>query len=338
MGSDFVEKIKRSRLSIYDEIDQGSDLYFPTEVLEKVLENGLKGFSTRGMPLRTRSKEVKSVICKTLGYEIPKSFRKTKPRFPGQNFDTYIQKSNNLQIWNEEIAHDRRYVLIREQNEVLTTVRIVEGMQLMKLDTTGTLTKKYQARLKDKEGCHLYSKEDSSNLKEHVSACINKTTNKPNDPPQSRQILSIRSIYEKLKEIVGTKFQDYGSSQDRNRGAALHKLVCSKLGYDNYHDDGSYPDIKNQLLEVKLQTSPTIDLGLASPDSEKHLNMSFSNQTKIRIQDIRYAIFPAETDGHNVTIKGICVINGQDFYDQFPKFGGNIVNSKIQIPLPNGFL
>ena len=71
-------------------------------------------------------------------------------KFFGQNFDTYIQKSDNLQIWNEEINPNRRYVLIREENDILTNVVVISGSQLADYDTTGTLTQKYQAKLNAK--------------------------------------------------------------------------------------------------------------------------------------------------------------------------------------------
>jgi hypothetical protein len=74
--------------------------------LEGVLHDGLLGLDLN-YPLRTRSKVLKAKICEILGYPVPKSFKKTQPRFPGQDFDTYIQKSNNLQIWNEEIVPTR---------------------------------------------------------------------------------------------------------------------------------------------------------------------------------------------------------------------------------------
>lgn len=114
VSSSYVEAIRASGLSIFDLLTKDSPLFVPTRDLEKILDVGLRGFSTAGMPLRTRSKVVKSEVCKVLGYPVPKSFRKCKPhaRFPGQNFDMYVQASNNLQIWNEELKPRRRYVLV----------------------------------------------------------------------------------------------------------------------------------------------------------------------------------------------------------------------------------
>src|SRR5436305_9827150 len=112
--SRFVKAISESGLSIYDRIEVGDpELWIPAPELQALLDNALRGESLAGLALRTRSKVVKTLVCKALGYPVPTSFKKTKPRFPGQLFDTYSQKANNLQVWNEEIAATRRYVLIQ---------------------------------------------------------------------------------------------------------------------------------------------------------------------------------------------------------------------------------
>src|SRR5205807_8410871 len=119
--------IRASGLTIYDSLQQRLDLFLNDEELERTLNRGLHGL-VLDQPLRTRSKVVKSRVCEALGYPIPKSFKKSQPRFPGQNFDTYVQKSNNLQIWNEEVSPSRRYVLIRvDENDKVTKIRVVTG-------------------------------------------------------------------------------------------------------------------------------------------------------------------------------------------------------------------
>src|SRR5438128_7880396 len=127
LAADYVARIRGSGLSIYDPIEVGSKLYIPSRELELLLNQGLRGFSTRGLKLRTRSKVVNCKICDVLGYPVPRSFARTEPRFPGQNFTKYVQKANNLQIWNEELSPTRRYVLIREIDGLLSTVRVVTG-------------------------------------------------------------------------------------------------------------------------------------------------------------------------------------------------------------------
>ena len=96
----------------------------------------------------------------------PKSFKKTQPRFVGQNFDVYVQKSNNLQIWNEEVDGERRYVLVRvSPSDEITLVKVVTGNEIANLDTMGTLTQKYQARFTVGEfASELAAKSDTENL------------------------------------------------------------------------------------------------------------------------------------------------------------------------------
>src|SRR2546427_5024440 len=106
--------IAKSGNTIYDSLHESPEYFLSGVDLEAVLREGLAGLALN-YPLRTRSKVLKSKICEILGYPVPSSFKKSAsgPRFPGQNFDTYVQKSNNLQIWNQKIAPTRRYVIIR---------------------------------------------------------------------------------------------------------------------------------------------------------------------------------------------------------------------------------
>src|SRR6266436_3771643 len=138
--------LARSGRTIYDLLHDSPEHFLPSANLESILKSGLVGLDLN-YPLRTRSKVLKSKICRILGYPVPSSFKRSKPRFPGQDFDTYVQKSNNLQIWNEEITPTRRYVIIRvDEASKVIGVRVVTGEMVAKLDTTGTLTKEYQAK------------------------------------------------------------------------------------------------------------------------------------------------------------------------------------------------
>lgn len=333
-----VEAIKKSDLTIYDQIEVGSKLYWLTShELQAILDHKLVGLNLVGLPLRTRSKKVKSEICNALGYPIPSSFKKTQPRFLGQKFDTYTQKSNNLQVWNEDIDLTRRYVLIRINDaDVIARVKVVSGSDLAPLDTTGTLTQKYQARLKNIEGKYELVNDFDT---EYITKLCGKNidTLSPIDDPIKGKLLPIKVIYKKLKPVVGAKFIDPGADQERNRGAELHKLTCLALGFSIYKDNGQFPDVRNQLLEVKLQTSPTIDLGLVSPDSTAPLDMEKINDISVRYCDVRYAIFYGEIENGYVTITNLIVTNGKNFFGRFPKFEGKGLNKKIQIPLPKNY-
>jgi len=335
----YVRNIAKSGLSIYDAITIGDpNLWIPTPELQALLNNALPGLSLAGLPIRTRSKVVKQSVCRALGYPAPKSFRKTNPRFPGQVFDTYTQKSNNLQIWNEEISPTRRYVLIRVSSvDVITTVRVVTGDTLALFDTTGTLTQKYQARcIPGQEVAELVTPADTNRLLPHVSQHQQRMRS-PVEHPLSGYLFSIAEIYRRLSALVGQRFPDAGHDQERNRGAALHRLVCTALGYTSYQDDGQFPDIRNQLVEVKLQTSPTIDLGLVRPNDTSPLDVPMLADDQIRHCDVRYAVFYATTNGQVVTISNLIVTTGESFFTRFPQFQGKVLNAKLQVPLPSDF-
>ena len=135
--ADYKRSIQQSGKSIYDTIDIGdANFWIPTQHLESLLNKGLQGRILkdslgRTLPNRTRSKVVKSYACDALGYPVPRSFKKTKPRFLGQQFDTYAQKSANLQIWNEELSPTRRYAIVQiSDNDTVLKVRVVTGREL----------------------------------------------------------------------------------------------------------------------------------------------------------------------------------------------------------------
>ena len=70
--------------------------------LEALLTAGLPGTkrSSAGLPRGPRSKVVKELVCKALGYPVPSSCWPS-PRFPCAVLDIFSQKSRNLQIWND---------------------------------------------------------------------------------------------------------------------------------------------------------------------------------------------------------------------------------------------
>lgn len=338
----YVQAIAERGLSIYDPIEVGdSEVWIPTPTLEMLLAQGLIGMSVQGLPIRTRSKVVKQAICRVLGYSVPKSFKRTRPRFPGQRFDTYIQKSNNLQVWNEAIAPSRRYVVIRvSSKDVIEGVRVVTGETLVELDKTGTLTQKYQARVvPGVESAVLLAAEDTPNLRSVITYKHDSLTfeHASSDPPASASLLPIAEVFNRLKLLIGHQFPDAGYDQERNRGAELHQLVCAQLGYEVCQDTGDFPDIRHQLLEIKLQTAPTIDLGLVLPTNPEPLDVPHIEGRPIQHCDVRYAVFYAKTDGVWVELTHFYLTTGAAFFDHFPQFQGKVVNKKLQIPLPDDF-
>jgi len=328
-----IDRIRAQNKSIYT-FDE--ECYLETHELEFLLSFTLVGRSYKGLPLRTRSKVVKTDICESLGYLVPHSFLKTNPRFPSQDFDVYIQKSLNLQIWNEDISMTRRYVLVRlNSDDVVTRVRVITGGELVEYDTTGKITIKHQAKFRlFSKDCALLTKRDTILLSEFL--CNDSDTvlkAKPNEHPKKGDILPIQNVFDRLAPLIGVKFIDSGIDQERNRGGTLHRLICKQLGYSVTVENGQFPDILNQLLEVKMQTSPTIDLGLICPNSASPLSIKI-NQKNISPRDVRYAMFYGSIAENMVTLQNLYIVNGEQFFDFFPQMEGKVVNKKIQIPLP----
>jgi hypothetical protein len=307
------------------------------ELLNK-LNQYLIGKSLYGLPLRTRSKVIKTLICNALDYDVPKRFSKTKPKFPCQNFDVYVQKSNNLQIWNDEISLERRYVLIAlNENDTIYKIKIIDGSELVVLDTTGKLTTKYQAQVP--EVIVKNETEDSDELVfvEDKNAYLNIRSESPISNPNNSTFLSISALYYKLQTLKGKIIYNKSLIQERTRADEAHKLVCETLGYPTFHDDGQFPDIKNQLLEVKFQMSPTIDLGLHKPDSPLKIGINF-NDVQITVSMCRYLIITAHRNNdESIVIDDIIIASGKHFFDIFSLFGGKVQNAKLQIPLPSNF-
>ena len=335
MAGKIAELCNNEERSIYDKVDE--NCLIPSCELESLLKRRLVGIELGHYPIRTRSKVVKSAICEAIGYPVPTTFRKTQPRFPAQNFDVYTQKSLNVQIWNEEIDLRRRYVFVRtDENSIVTTVRIISGEELAKLDKTGTLTHKYQATMKHFGESCLFSAHDTPNVMEWLStSALDLSATTPILKPSVGQLLPIADVYGRLLPLVGTNIDYIDAHQERNRGSALHARICSMLGYGEYADDGQYPDIVHQLVEVKLQTSPTIDLGMHSPLDERVLLNSGNKVFTSR--DVRYVIFDAKVDSGKLSLDNLYVVNGEHFTEAFPLFQGKVQNKKLQIPLPKNF-
>ena len=337
-GDETADAIRESGATIYDDLASRPDLFYGIEILEKRLHKGLKGQVLDG-PLRTRGKKAKEAVATLLGYPVPSSFKRIQPRFPGQNLDVYVQKSNNLQIWNEEADATRRYALIRvDASGIVTGVRVLTGSAIAEYDRTGTLTSKFQAKRKaGSTGSKLVTAVDTARLRNTLQPNGSLTSQElkaisPIARPTPGSLLPIAVVYERLNSLVGKKVPDPGQLQDRNRGAELHRLVCSTLGLGNYADVGQFPDLLSQALEVKLQMSRTIDLGLVTPNSTEPAEELGDD---LRHCDVRYAVVYGEPAGPTeVLVTGVVMSTGESFFEEFQLFGGLVQNKKLQIPLP----
>ena len=92
---------------------------------------------------------------------------------------------------------------------------------------------------------------------------------------------------------------------------------------------GAFPDITNQLLEVKVQDSPTVDFGKFSPEKENTIFES-SNLTTF---DVRYLI--ALTNPKTEIIEGVILLPGERLGELFSYISTQ--SYKCQRSMPKAF-
>ena len=333
--------ILRARPSIYDQPPQAdSPLYFSPEQLQALLRNELVGVDhLASLPIRTRSKVAKTLVAGALGYSAPTSFARTQPRLPHVNADVYVQQSNNLQIWNAEVDAARRYIVIGlDHNEIVQSVRVIAGADLANFDTTGTLTRKYQASRRIDDGSALVNAYDTAHfvdVLEPVGDLRALRYMSPVSRPERSVVATIGAAFDALTTLVGSTYSDPGLTQERLRGEVIHRAACGALGLASYADNGQFPDILSQAIEVKLQLARTVDLGLELPSSDTPVA---SLDGRLDVRDVRYAIFYGERlDDVSFAITSLVMTSGAHFFDEYQQFGGKVSNSKIQLRLPDDF-
>ena len=230
-------------------------------------------------------------------------------------------------------------MLIRpDSDDIVQRVRVVRGQHLTQWDRTGALTSKYQAkRHSGRSGSVLVSSTDTAVFMDvfqpsHLSdgALWDSQSSKR---PVPGTLMPIAQIFDKLSNLVGARLQATGPGQDRVRGEFLQQRVSDELGIGEYANYGQWPDIVSQILEVKLQTSPTIDLGLILP-SDRTLVRNLGS--KIRHCDARYlVVYGNILSSREVEVHSLVLSTGIDFFDEFVQFGGLVKNKKRQIRLPS---
>jgi hypothetical protein len=309
--------------------------YLPLSQLEAYLTEALQGLSLKGLALKTRSKKVRQNALAALGYVPPATFG-SDVIFPAQNADIYVQKANNLQIWNEKIDQARRYlVVVVDENDVVAGVRAFTGKTLAQWNRTGTLTAKFQARLKlvfnEADPFHVCGRDTERTVQftgaKRVSGC-------PMSDPVPGALLPIDTLGKKLSTLIGTTVPFVSAVDDKKRSAALLQAVAKALGYEGSEDSVTFPDLPGQMLEVKLQTSDTIDLGRTWPSSDSPLNFQLGRAKLLRRRDTRFAVFYGTRVGKRIRLDKLVVTPGARFWDVFEPLKGNERNTKLQIKLP----
>jgi len=290
-------------------------------------------------------------------FEIIPPKKKGVPKMIREMVDTYIVTtgdSYNLQVWNR--YPNSRSVLVRYNNgesirckdirlifikidvekEVINAIIILTPEYIEnKFGKFGKPTIKHQLLIlpKQREAIikstdSILSFPDTKNLTYRIRHTYKTTPANMLCEPDFQDLFSIKLLTEMVaKKLIGKKLE---ASDTKNRGQALERLVLQLLGYsdDNLQSlAGGYPDIPNQLLEVKVQDSPTVDLGRYSPETDE-IVMENSNVTT---GDIRYLI--ALTNPQTNVIEGIVLAPGERLGEVFTYVSDTSFKCQRSIPM-----
>jgi len=291
-------------------------------------------------------------------YTIVPTKGKGVPRILLEYIDTYIVttgKQYNLQVWNRNptgnaalveyasgeklSANDVRYILVRiDPNEHSIRSIFILSPEYIEacFGPFGKETSKQQLIITAKQREIIVQKnppvllyQDTPLLAPLVSHYATKLRRLFRDKPIVGELLALEVLWSKLYALIGTRLD---TADTKTRGQALERLVAQLLGYSVVKDElllGGYLDILNQLLEVKVQESSTVDLGRYSPQVREVIP-SFPQATT---EDVRYLI--ALVDKNTGIITGLVLCPGSRLGDHFSYVATG--NYKCQRSIPMAF-
>ncbi len=296
--------------------------------------------------------------CPKSLYTIVPTKGKGVPRILLEYIDTYIVttgKQYNLQVWNRNptsnaalieyesgeklSANEVRYVLVRvdPDEHYIRSILILSPEYIeTRFGPFGKETTKQQLIITAKQRELIVQQnppvllyQDTPSLAPLVSHKANVPRRLFRDKPVAGELFALEVLWSKLYVLIGTRL-DTGDT--KTRGQALERLVAQLLGYSVVKDElllGGYLDILNQLLEVKVQESSTVDLGRYSPQVREAI-LSFPQATT---EDVRYLI--ALVDKNTGVITGLVLCPGSRLGDHFSYVATG--NYKCQRSIPMTF-
>ena len=290
-------------------------------------------------------------------YTIVPPKKKGVPKILREYIDTYLVTSGesyNLQVWNRNpasvsvqveyasgdtlSAQDVRFVFM----PVDTTTHIIRSIVVLTPDYIeshfgrfGKPTIKHQLIISAKARQKILSQatpllfyDDTDQVSSIATSLRQVPQRTMHDAPESGDLLSIKVMKDILvQELLGSVV---APGATKNRGQALELRIAQMLGYTPSKADllaGGYPDIRNQLLEVKVQDSPTVDLGAYSPQFEEPV--SFSND--VMTTDIRYLI--ALMNPKSSQVEGIVLCPGKHLGEHFSYVADKSFKCQRSIPM-----
>lgn len=292
-------------------------------------------------------------------YEIVPPKKKGVPKILRELIDSYTVTSGesyNLQVWNripnsktvlikydsgESLKCDEvRYIFVKidSQKNIISSIVILSAEYIeMHFGKFGKPTIKYQLLISKKARNQIYTSKskilsfpDSKKLTYLLTDTYTDPDRSMVCEPSIQNLYSIKLLTERIaKNLIGKKLDN---SATKNRGQALERMTLELLGYKmaaNENLVGGFPDIPNQLLEVKVQDAQTVDLGRFTPEKEE-IVVAENNLTTF---DVRYLI--ALTNPKTDVIEGIVLAPGEKLGEIFTYVSD--VSYKCQRSIPMSF-
>jgi hypothetical protein len=283
--------------------------------------------------------------------------KKGVPKLLIELIDTYIVTSGssyNLQVWNRfpnsESAlieysdgsvircNDIRYVFVK----INPSLNLIESIVILtpefiedQFGNFGKPTIKHQLLISQRKRNEIVQnperilfESDTLNVKRISTNSINNQEDNFNIQPTIGKLYTIeylKTIF--LSNLIGFKVN---AASTKNRGQLLEEKCLSLLDYQKETTkllEGGYPDIRNQLLEIKIQDTQTIDLGKYSPEYEEIIIADLHLTTK----DVRYLIALADKD--DMLIKGLILMPGTSLGKYFTFVSGTSFKCQRSIPM-----
>lgn len=231
---------------------------------------------------------------------------------------------------------DVRFVFVRISLSSIDSIVILSPEYIENnFGVFGKPTIKHQLLISSKVRKYIYEKDDriltfpdSKKLSYEITHDYVPPKSGMVEEPELKELYSISL----LKKMVAEKLigQKVDAAATKNRGQGLERLVLNLLGYgveENQLLYGGFPDIKNQLLEVKVQDSPTVDLGKFSPEKEE-IVLEKKNLTTF---DVRYLI--ALTNPKTGIIDGVILSPGEKLGEVFSYVSSQSYKCQRSIPM-----
>jgi hypothetical protein len=290
-------------------------------------------------------------------YEIVPPKGKGLPGILREFIDTYIVTSGisyNLQVWNRipasstllikyesgESLHcnDVRFIFARIDisKSIIASIIILTPEYIEeKFGKFGKPTVKHQLLISSKTRAAIFDRQDkilsfpdSKKLSYYITHDYKPPKSGMTEEPEFKELYSISLLKKMVAEkLIGKKLD---AAATKNRGQALERMTLELLGYKVEENEllyGGFPDIKNQLLEVKVQDSPTVDLGRFSPEREEVV----IEEKNLTTFDVRYLI--ALTDPKTEIIEGIILSPGEKLGDVFSYVSDQSYKCQRAIPM-----